>query len=478
MMKAVFVVLAALCTAAQAWFGSSIRRIYNGPDGVRVGASRLGDVGEPLFLTPLIESGQLDRARQLSRVGSLGDVPDFPGYSGFLTVNKEYDNNLFFWFFPAKENPEKAPVVLWLQGGPGGSSLFGLFVEHGPYRVAKGGVPQLRDTTWAQRYSMLYIDNPVGAGFSFTRDERGYARNETDVGRDLLEALQQFFTLFHEYAGNDFYASGESYAGKYVPAIAHAIDTAVSPRVKVNLRGIAIGDGMVDPETMFDYADFLYQIGLVDRRQADYIRAKTAEGVADIKQGRYLDAFLIFDELINGDATSTPSYFKNVTGLDFYYNFLLSSEPECFSYYHAFVDSPTVRKAIHVGNLTFNNGDATENHLKEDIMQSVKPWLAALMDKDKYKVLIYSGQLDIIIAYPLTDSFLSSMQWSGAEAFDKAPRKIWKRPDGKGVAGYVRTVGNFTQVLVRDAGHILPYDQPEVALDLITRFIDGKPFAR
>ncbi|XP_077514994.1 putative serine carboxypeptidase CPVL [Amblyomma americanum] len=476
-MKPILLTLGVLLGGAQAWFGSPMRRVYNGPDSNRRAPSQLGDVGEPLFLTPLIEAGDLDRARNLSRVGSLGDVPDFPGYSGFLTVNKEYGNNLFFWFFPAKENPQNAPVVLWLQGGPGGSSLFGLFVEHGPYRVSRGGVPRLRDTTWAQRYSMLYIDNPVGAGFSFTEDDRGYARNEVDVGRDLHEALQQFFTLFHEYAGNDFYATGESYAGKYVPAIAHAIDTAVAPRVKVNLRGIAIGDGMVDPETMCDYADFLYQIGLVDRRQADYIRMKTGQAVDDIKQGRYLDAFLIFDELINGDTTSRPSYFKNVTGLDFYYNFLLSREPKCFGYYHSFVDSPVVRRAIHVGNLTFNNGDETESHLREDIMQSVKPWLASLMDKPQYKVLIYNGQLDIIIAYPLTDSFVMSIPWSGKAAFDKAPRMIWKKPSGVGVAGYVRKVGNFTQVLVRDAGHILPYDQPEVALDLITRFIDDKPFS-
>ncbi|KAH7963026.1 hypothetical protein HPB52_019289 [Rhipicephalus sanguineus] len=425
-MKFALLALCALCNGAHAWFGASMRRLYNGPDSVRRATSQLDDVGEPLFLTPLIEAGLLNEARYLSRVGSLGDVRDFPGHSGFLTVNKTCNSNLLFWFFPAKENPEKAPVVLWLQGGPGGSSLFGLFVEHGPYLVVKGGVPQLRDTTWAQRYSMLYIDNPVGAGFSFTQDDRGYARNEEDVVRDLHEALQQFFTLFDEYAANDFYATGESYA---------------------------------------------------DRRQADHIRAETTRAVIYIKEGRYLDAFLVLDKLINIDALYQPSYFKNITGSDSHYNFLLSKDPEFFDYYKTFVDSPAVRKAIHVGNLTFSNGGATEKHLREDVMQSVKPWLASLMDKPQFKVLIYNGQLDIIIAYPLTDNFVSTIPWSGKEAFEKAERKIWKRPDGNSVAGYVRKVGNFTQVLVRNAGHILPYDQPEVALDLITRFIDDKPFA-
>ncbi|KAG0422662.1 hypothetical protein HPB47_001552 [Ixodes persulcatus] len=111
-----------------------------------------------------------------------------------------------------KENPKTAPVLLWLQGGPGSSSMFGLFVENGPYIVDKGGNLQMRKVTWARRYSMLYVDNPVGVGFSFTQQDQGYAHNESDVGRDLFEALQQFFTLFPEYVGNDFYATGESYA--------------------------------------------------------------------------------------------------------------------------------------------------------------------------------------------------------------------------------------------------------------------------
>ncbi|KAH8041188.1 hypothetical protein HPB51_013848 [Rhipicephalus microplus] len=474
-MKLALLALCTLCNGAKSWFGASMRSLYNGPDSVRRAAPQLDDdVGEPLFLTPLIEAGLLSEARYLSRVGSLGDVHYFPSHSGFLTANKTYNSNLFFWFFPAEEYPEKAPVVLWLQGGPGASSLFGLFVEHGPYLVAKGGVPEFRNTTWAKRYSMLYIDNPVGAGFSFTQDDNGYARNEDDVGRDLHEALQQFFTLFDEYATNDFYATGESYAGKYVPAIAHAIDTAVAPRVKINLRGVAIGAGMVDPETMLDFSGLLYQVGLADRRQADYIRAETIQITNYIKQGRYLDALFIFDKLITIDTLYQPSYFKNITGSDSNYNFLLSKNPEFFTYYQAFVDSPEICKVIHVGNLTFNNGEATEKHLREDIMQSVKPWLASLMDK-QYKVLIYNGQLDII-SYPQMDNFVSSIPWSGKEAFDKAERKIWRRSDGNGVAGYVHKVANFTQVLVRNAGHIFPYDQPEVALDLITRFIDDKPF--
>jgi vitellogenic carboxypeptidase-like protein len=72
----------------------------------------------------------------------------------------QFLNNLLFQF-----NPEKAPVLLWLQGGPGGSSLFGLFVEHGPFIVRKDFTTLgLRSTSWALTHNVIYIDNPVGTG--------------------------------------------------------------------------------------------------------------------------------------------------------------------------------------------------------------------------------------------------------------------------------------------------------------------------
>ncbi|KYO26859.1 hypothetical protein Y1Q_0019298 [Alligator mississippiensis] len=77
-----------------------------------------GDPGQPLFLTPYIESGRTEEGRQLSLVGPLPGA-NVMSYSGYLTVNKIHNSNLFFWFFPAQIQPENVPVLLWLQGGPG-----------------------------------------------------------------------------------------------------------------------------------------------------------------------------------------------------------------------------------------------------------------------------------------------------------------------------------------------------------------------
>lgn len=264
-------------------------------------------------------------------------------------------------------------------------------------------------------------------------------------------------------------------AGKYVPAIAYAIDTAASPKIKINLKGIGIGDGLVDPVTMMDYGDYLYQVGLVDRNQADYIRQQSTKIISLIVDNRYGEASDAFCSLVLG-VHNVTSYFENVTGFRNHYNFLRSKQPSSYNYYATFVRKPDVRNSIHVGGLPFEDmHDIVALHLHDDMTKSVKPWFAALIEK--YKTLIYSGQLDVIVAYPLTANFLSTVKWSGAKAFSEARRKIWMTPDGQDVAGYVRQVGNFTEVLVRNSGHILPHDQPEVAYDMITRFIEGKPFA-
>ncbi|GFG31066.1 hypothetical protein Cfor_09288, partial [Coptotermes formosanus] len=93
------------------------------------------DVGSKLILTPYIDAGNTEEARRLSAVSGGPFPDDIPSYSGFFTVNAQYDSNLFFWFFPAEHGYETAPLLVWLQGGPGSTSLYGLFTELGPFFV-------------------------------------------------------------------------------------------------------------------------------------------------------------------------------------------------------------------------------------------------------------------------------------------------------------------------------------------------------
>uniref|UniRef100_A0A8C2H2A5 Probable serine carboxypeptidase CPVL n=1 Tax=Cyprinus carpio TaxID=7962 RepID=A0A8C2H2A5_CYPCA len=451
----------------------------------RVSGTRFGvDPGKPLMLTPYLEEGKIEEAKKLSLVGPLPGA-SVKSYSGYLTVNKTYNSNLFFWFFPAQERPETAPVLLWLQGGPGGTSMFGLFVEHGPYFVHKNLTLGYRDFPWTSRYSVLYIDNPVGTGWSFTEDDRGFAQNQDDVGRDLYSALTQFFQIFSEFQSNPFYATGESYAGKYVPAIGYYIHkNNPSAKVKINFKGVAIGDGLCDPELMLGgYADFLYQTGLVDELQRQHVQMQTDAGVKLIQEQRWVEAFQVFDSLLNGDLTPYPSYFQNVTGCTNYFNYMQCQEPPDQEYFSAFVTLPDVRRSIHVGNLTFHDGSDVEKHLLQDVMKSIKPWLGVLMDNYR-QCLITAGcspspmtpiarVLHTMLNRPGTRSNRFGPDPDPADHINIDPNPHGSRVDGS----RVHCEDLYRTVIVRGGGHILPYDQPERSFDMIDRFLSTDGFS-
>lgn len=431
------------------------------------------DTGTPLILTPLIAKGEIDAAQAAALVNHDElTALNITSYAAYLTVDQAYKSNLFFWYFPAQVEPAKAPVVLWLQGGPGGSSLFGLFAENGPVSVnSDSGRLELRKYSWHINHHLIYIDNPVGTGFSSTEHDDGYSKNEKEVGQNLYEAVNQFFQLFPNLKLNEFYITGESYAGKYVPALAHTI-LRNGKGFNGNLQGLAIGNGLSDPLHQLNYGDYLYQLGLIDLNGNALFSAVQQKGIKCIKQHNFTCAFEQFDNLINMDRTS-ESLFSRLTGLTSYYNYVAGTlESDALG---KFVQSSTTRKAIHVGDMPFHDLDKenkVEAHLLQDIMDSVAVWVAELLGH--YKVLIYNGQLDIIVAYPMTAHYLQKLKFNGSDEYLTAQRYIWKVEDQ--VAGYVKHAGNLTEVLVRNAGHMAPADQPQWVLDMLLRLTTKKGF--
>lgn len=394
-------------------------------------------------------------------------------------MDKKNNGNTFFWYFPPATGTieSEEPVVLWLQGGPGASSLFGLFTENGPFEVTKSGKVKARKYSWHMNHHLIYFDNPVGTGFSFVDKDEGYAKNEVDVGNNLYEALQQFFTLFPGLQKNKFFVTGESYAGKYVPAVAHTIHKKNGgAKLKINLKGVAIGNGLSDPLHQLEYGDYLYQLGLIDTIGQATFHEYEEKGRDFIKKKDFGSAFEIFDALINMDDLPSGSLFKNMTGYSTYFNYLKTEDDGADKPMGDFLKRSDVRKAIHVANLTFHGLDGKENkveeHLKLDVMDSVAPYMSELIGP--IRVCIYNGQLDVIVAYPLTINYLKKLNFPDAQKYKDAPRYIWRV--GKEIAGYVHEVGSIVEVLVRNAGHMVPHDQPKWAFDLITRLTHSKSF--
>eukprot|EP01121_Diplochlamys_sp_Union-15-3_P003123 TRINITY_DN1296_c0_g1_i1.p1 TRINITY_DN1296_c0_g1~~TRINITY_DN1296_c0_g1_i1.p1 ORF type:complete len:482 (-),score=105.44 TRINITY_DN1296_c0_g1_i1:24-1397(-) len=431
--------------------------------------------GEPLFISKYLPDNPAV-ARKLSQVNGLGN---FTSYSGFITVNETTFSNMFFWFFPAQNQDPNAPVLVWLQGGPGGSSLFGLFTENGPFSVSPDGQSLIAQPyTWNTKYSLIFIDNPVGTGFSFTSSNDGFSTNEVQVGANLYSVLTQFFQVFPDFSNNDFYVTGESYAGKYVPALAYTIHTRnPSAPKKINLKGIAIGDGMMDPLTQTQgISDLAYFFSMADSNERKVIKQYEDKIKAAILAEQYEIAFYLFDEMINGDFYPYPTYFANITGTTNYFNFLdpvYAPNP-----YPQFLNLTDTRSKIHVGSVPFFDYNATvERNLIHDWMTSVKTWVEVLLDN--YKVLLYNGQNDVILSAPVAEAYMLQLNWTGSDEYRAAPKLVWKvDKNDMFPAGYAREVKNFRQVVVRDAGHMVPADQPRRAFDMIDRFIQGKSFGK
>jgi len=432
---------------------------------------------EPLHLSDLLENGKsTEEIRSAAEVHMGGRIT----FSGFFKTARTVDRNMFFWFFPAMNNDSDAPLVIWLQGGPGGSSLFGNFHEIGPWALARGPngdvVLQPRKVTWNERYSLLFIDNPVGAGFSYTTSQDGYCRTEEEVAESLFSVLAQFYAVFPKQKHVDLYLTGESYAGHYLPAFAFhivSVNSKLAPESRVPLKGVAIGDGWIDPINMLPaYAPMLLSMGLAGAKEAAVLKDYTDRIGAAIEATQMELAFRIWDEMINGDLFPYGSYFYNLTGSTDYDNCLNTNAPPELELYGEFLNQAWVREALHVGNVPFGlNASDCEKHLVADFMRSMLPELQAIIPHTK--VLVYSGNLDIIVGAPLTENFISRLAFAGSELFHAAPRKQFRTLGSpEQVSGYVRHSEQFTHAVIRNAGHLLPHDQPARAMDLITRFIE------
>lgn len=423
---------------------------------------------KPLFVTPFLNNKTEVKIIQSMASVNHSEFKGIPSFSGFFTVNETTNSNMFFWYFPAAVESDSAPVILWLQGGPGASSLFGLFVENGPFEVTQSQKVETRKYSWHQTHNMIYIDNPVGAGFSFVEKDEGYSRNEVDVSINLFIALQQFFTLFPRLLKNDFFITGESYAGKYVPALAYTIhrhNEALDAQLMINLKGLAIGNGLVDPFHQLKYGNYLYQLGLIDSNERKSFFKYEKQARDCIKKLDFGCALKAFDAVLDK--------YVEITGLNDYYNYLRQDGDDSDAPMNEFLKRVDIRNAIHVGNLTFDGVNMKAyDYLRFDMMNTIAPLLSELLSH--YRVCIYNGQLDVIAAYPLTVSYLKQLPFEHAKQYENATRHIWKV--GKEIAGYVHEAGNLLEILVRNSGHIVPRDQPEWAFDLITRFTRHKSF--
>uniref|UniRef100_A0A1I8A6L3 Carboxypeptidase n=1 Tax=Steinernema glaseri TaxID=37863 RepID=A0A1I8A6L3_9BILA len=401
---------------------------------------------------------------------------------GYVPVRLK--TNLFWWHYFTDDLDR--PLVLWLQGGPGASgSGFGNFNEIGPVNARN----ESREHTWLEKADLLFIDNPVGTGFSYTTDPDGYTKNIDEICQDLLAFFKYWGPRHVSATRKPFYIFSESYGGKMAAAFGDLLYTKVkNGEVKMNFKGVALGDSWISP------ADYVNSWG-------EYLYAFSFFGDKELKQ--YNDQALKCQKLVDqkkwtaatacwGDAESTvESLTKDVSFYNvmdasgmrsksrvqstrrrntiyFYGNYRISPQnSEKSESLEEFMNNEVRQKlGIIPKSVTWQESSAEvfENQ-KGDFMRPVTQNVDSLLSHNDFKVVVYSGQLDLICDVIGTEKWMSKLSWPYLKQFSEAPRETFDA-DSK-FAGYSKKYKNLEFYSVFNAGHMVPQDNPAGALKML-----------
>jgi carboxypeptidase C (cathepsin A) len=347
--------------------------------------------------------------------------------------------------------------------------MYGFFMENGPYEVTKNQTLLERKNAWSEDAHYLIIDQPAGVGLSYGK-KNTYA-NEAEAMNQLYRALQAFYERYPELASRPLYIAGESYAGKYIPELSMRILVGNQANKNINLQGIIIGDGWVNPRIQQSAnAEFAYSHGLIDKT--------TYKKVTDLYRAcaKEIDRKKPSTRKANQVCGKMQALIQKESGGLNLANLYVSHEPSDAPMIK-YLNQKDVRQNLHVASgapLFSTFSQMASDMLEIGEQDSVAPLYAKLL-KQNIKVLIYNGLDDAKDSnFMSTDKWLSALVWPSQQAFSSTKTCVWHV--NQKVAGYVRTANALTQIKIRHAGHLAPIDQPEVLLAMFRSFIKGQTY--
>ncbi|KAL0569910.1 hypothetical protein V5O48_012056 [Marasmius crinis-equi] len=425
--------------------------------------------------------------RFVKNSGVCETTPGVEQFSGYIDIGANMST--WFWFFEARENPETAPFTLWINGGPGCSSMIGLFQEHGPCFVnPDGATTRLNPFSWNNISNMIYIDQPTGTGFSHGTT----TVNSTEAAAPFFwQAFQILFESgeFSKFETREFLFTTESYGGHYGPAFVNYFNEqnekirqgAIQGEL-VNVSAMMINNGWYDPllqnKAYLDFAtnapgygqlqndtvlkqvndSFFMPDGCKDKEQACY---DAGDGPASNAICIDADDFCIENVLVPAVGDRDINDLRQN-----------ASSPNPFppEFYLDFLDNPEIKQRIGAESNYSECSNRVGNNFGRtgDDARTLLPSLAELVDA-KMKILIWAGDADINCNWLGGHASVLAMDWYGKEEFANIPFTNMTI-DGKPVAA-IQNLDNFSFARVYEAGHEVPAFQPEASFEIFRQII-------
>ncbi|KAF7232152.1 hypothetical protein EG68_10627 [Paragonimus skrjabini miyazakii] len=462
-------------------------------------------------------------ADRITFLPGLSTQPSFAHFSGYLKGSTD-NFQLHYWFLEAVENPDRAPLALWLNGGPGCSSLGGLLTENGPFIVQDEQKLIPNPYSWNKFANVLYLEAPAGVGYSYAKD--GNVTTDDDLtSLNSYHALLHFMEKFPAYKNRDFFIFGESYGGIYVPTLALRI--LQNPAGVFNLKGIAVVNGMLsyklNDNSLIYFVNYhgLLDESLWNKVLNDCCGSQCAnkcmftdnqdilcqETINSIRKGLSgVNIYNLYAACAGGvpeklarmhsapkgelkGFTKRPE-FANLFRKNLFVKEFADTHPElnrlvvpCIddSRIFSYLNMHEVRKALHVDfgflpewnfcdEAVFNNYVRTYEDLSKQYLQVLE---------QEIPVMLFAGDVDMACNYLGILWFVDGL---GLQMAKPMEHWLFEDTDGTkqvgGVYKIMSTAKNTTlwYVTVRGSGHMVPEDKPVAAYHMITQFITGKDF--
>ncbi|WJX50131.1 Serine carboxypeptidase-like 51 [Trifolium repens] len=406
--------------------------------------------------------------------------------------------HMFWWLYRSPYRVEDSskpwPIVLWLQGGPGASGVgIGNFEEVGPLDTNL----EPRNSTWLLKADLLFVDNPVGTGYSFVEDQKLFVKTDDEAATDLTTLLIKLFNNNEKLQKSPLYIVAESYGGKFAVTLGlSALKAIEDKKLKLTLGGVALGDSWISPEDfVFSWGPLLKDLSRIDDNGLEKSNSIAERIKKQLEDGKFEDATNSWSELENVISASSNN-------VDFY-NLLVDAGSDSVTIaaselgllkeismkrYSKYLTSLRTRYSTPGGdgdvdtllngvikkklkiipeNVTWG-GQSNDvfGYLEGDFMKPRIDEVDQLLAKG-VNVTVYNGQVDLICATKGTEAWLRKLKWEGLRSFLGKDRTPLYCGSNKTTKGFYRSYKNLQFYWILGAGHFVPSDQPCVALEMI-----------